>query len=141
MKPQAPEGYLPLQIAANIFGVHRNSLYVAICNGRMKALQENGRWFARKEDVQHYLGSRYDRSFSHYEGKPLFDKGNGECSIKEAAERLGIHPNAIYNFCRRGYLGYGKRGSAYILKMAEVLTLKETLPPGSRALRSLTGSR
>lgn len=88
------EGYLTIDDAAALLGVHRDTVSAMIRSGRLRATRWEDRQVTRAEWVaQAHRGRRPHRRVSE-----------GYLTAVEAAERVGVHPITVRRAIRDGHL-------------------------------------
>lgn len=125
--------YLSIDQAAAIMHCTRLAVYKAIRKNRLTAHKiwikyKTGstrfKWHVTKEDLDKYNETRYQRKFSKYKGKPLYDKEKGEYSVKEVSEILKMPREWIYNKIKSKRMDASKKRSAWIINISEVERFK-----------------
>lgn len=100
------DNYLSISDAARVSGITRQAVYVAIKNGKLKAVQgEDRRWLVSSFDLAIYEASKYDRLKSKDpEGNFFYCPAEGRYSIRMVAEKLNIPIQKVYYLVRIGRL-------------------------------------
>ena len=100
------DNYLAISDAARVSGITRQAVYVAIKNGKLKAVQgEDRRWLVSSFDLAIYEASKYDRLKSKDpEGNFFYCPAEGRYSIRMVAEKLNVPIQKVYYLVRIGRL-------------------------------------
>ena len=100
------DNYLAISDAARVSGITRQAVYVAIKNGKLKAVQgEDRRWLVSSFDLAIYQASKYDRLKSKDpEGNFFYCPAEGRYSIRMVAEKLNVPIQKVYYLVRIGRL-------------------------------------
>ena len=122
---EKPKNVVSITEAANINGVTRQAIYVAIKQGKLKACKDDARWTIKLDDLETYRRNKYSRSKSTYEGELLFDNEKGYYSINQTAKMLKIPPQKVYYATRIGILKASRKGSAWVLRAEDIEEYKE----------------
>lgn len=72
-----------------------------------------------EEDYIDFMGHKYDRTRSKFNGNPLF--GEGEISVQQCAKMFGKDTPQIYYLVLRGKISHSRRGKAIILNYEECM--------------------
>ncbi len=96
------DNYLTISDAARVSGITRQAVYVAIKNGKLKAVQgEDRRWLVSSFDLAIYQASKYDRLKSKDpEGNFFYCPAEGRYSIRMVAEKLNVPIQKVYYLVR-----------------------------------------
>lgn len=119
-----PETYTINELA-KATGYTRIAICKAIAGKRLKAKKDGNIWVVTIKDFDEYYKTRYDRKFSTFEGKPLFDKDQGQYSIIEAAKIIGCCEQDLYYACRVGKMSSTRKGSSWIVQKDEIERYKQ----------------
>lgn len=106
--------------AAEINGVSRQAIYVAIKLNKLKASKDTTRWTIHLDDLEEYRKGKYCRSKSMHNGELIFDQSKGFCSVNQIAKLLGVPAQHIYYATRSGYLKSTRKGAAWVIHMDDV---------------------
>jgi excisionase family DNA binding protein len=106
--------------AADINGVTRQAIYVAIKLNKLKACKETSRWTINRDDLEEYRQSKYCRTKSRFDGELIFDQDKGYYSVNQIAKMLGVPAQHIYYATRSGYLKATRKGAAWVVHMDDV---------------------
>ena len=105
--------------AADYLDVDRQSVYMAIKKGRLKAAKTT-RWKINFEDLKSYSETRWNRKFSKRNGELLFDLSKDELSVKHAAEILKVPENHIYYCIYVGKMPAFRKGKTWVIKGEDI---------------------
>lgn len=119
-----PETYTINEIA-KAMGYTRIAIFKAIAGKRLKAHKDGNVWVVTIKDFDEYYKSRYSRKFSTFEGKPRFDKDQGQYSIMEASKIIGCPDQDLYYACRTGKMQSTRKGSSWIIQKDEIDRYKQ----------------
>lgn len=107
--------------AAKIMGIQNYSVCHAIRKKKLNGVKNRqGEYLIRRDDIEEYMRSKYDRSHSKFDGKLKFDKEKGEYSLSEGAKYLGVVKNLLYYLARTEKLRYSRKGSSYVVSIEEL---------------------
>jgi excisionase family DNA binding protein len=106
--------------AADINGVTRQAIYVAIKLNKLKACKETSRWTINLDDLEEYREGKYCRTKSRHNGELVFDHDKGFYSVSQIAKVLGVPAQHIYYATRSGYLKATRKGAAWVVHMNDV---------------------
>lgn len=106
--------------AADINGVTRQAIYVAIKLNKLKACKETSRWTIHRDDLEEYRQGKYCRTKSRFNGELVFDQNKGFFSVNQIAKMLGVPAQHIYYATRSGYLKATRKGAAWVVHMEDV---------------------
>jgi Helix-turn-helix domain len=122
LKDETQKKVVSITEAANIHGVTRQAIYVAIKLKKLKASKSpnSKRWVISLDDLEEYRKQRYSRSKSTYNGELLFDNEKGFYSIGQTAKILGVPAQKIYYATRIGLLQASRRGAAWIIHINDI---------------------
>lgn len=129
--------------AARYARIGRQAIYLAILKNQLKAEKkmvptkkgaEVERWVVRRDDIDEYRRSKYNREKRMVDGEKLFDIEHDRWSVLHASKALSSmlkrpYPtHHLYYLLRRGSLRGQKKGSAWIIKREDLLKIfmKET---------------
>lgn len=125
MTPETqPETYT-IQEIASAMGYTRIGIFKAIYEKRLKAQKHGSEWIVNIKDFDEYYKNRYDRKFSKFEGKPRFDKEQGQYSIIEASKIIGCPEQDLYYACRTGKMQSTRKGSSWVVQKDEIDKYKQ----------------
>lgn len=111
--------------AAQINNVTRQAIYVAIKQGKLKAIKGATRWMIDLNDLEEYRRQKYSRSKSVFEGKLLFDNTKGFYSINQTAKMLNVPAQKIYYATRVGQMKAIRKGAAWVIHMNDINEYQE----------------
>lgn len=111
---------LTITEAAEINGVTRQAIYVAIKLKKLKATKEQSRWTISLNDLEDYRASKYSRTKSMYDGKLLFDNKAGYYSVNQVAKMLEVPAQKIYYATRIGLMKAHRKGAAWVIHKNDV---------------------
>lgn len=77
-----------------------------------KAVKGRGLCVA-EEDYQTFMGRKFSRQFSKFNGAPLY--GEGEISVMQCAKLFGKNLATVYSHLQKGKIPHLRRGRAYVL--------------------------
>jgi len=110
----------PSDISKN-YHVSRQSVWLKIKEGRIKATKVKNRWMITDQEYKNYLDSKYLRD------PKMFDKSKGELSVKEAAVLIGCSLQRIYYHLRTGHIKSKRLGAAWVINLQDLMEYKKTL--------------
>jgi len=110
-----PKESVSINESAEILGVTRQAIYVAIREKKLRAKKELSHWVVQKEDLEDYRLNKYSRSRATYKGELLFDNEKGCYSIHQVAKLLGVRYQTIYYAIRIGMLKAKQKGFAWVI--------------------------
>lgn len=125
------EDLFDLKQAAQYAHVTRQAPYVAVKNGKIKAIMKNRKWYISKKDLDEYRANKYNPDFKMREGEFVFDMDKGHFSVqhvsKVVSHALGHeYPfQHIYYLLRTGQLKGFRKGRAWIIPKEEAVALLE----------------
>ena len=108
-------------------GVTRSAIYQAIRCNRLTAIKNDLKWFINHEDFQFYKKTKWSRSCSMIDGKPLYDKSKGEHSIKEASEILDCSINHVYYACYTNKIPAKRKKSSWVINTEDIHQYKKRM--------------
>src|SRR3990170_1182457 len=111
--------------AARINNVTRQAIYVAIKQGKLKAIKGATRWMIDLDDLSEYRRQKYSRTKSMFNGELLFDNEKGFYSINQAARMLGVPAQKIYYATRVGHMKAVRKGAAWVIHITDIRQYKE----------------
>lgn len=113
--------------AANMHGVTRQAIYVAIKQDKLKAEKDpiSQRWTIDLKDLEDYRNQRYSRTKSTYNGELLFDNDKGFYSVGQTAKLLGVPAQKIYYATRIGMLKASRKGAAWVIHVDDIKEYQE----------------
>ncbi|HXF90940.1 MAG TPA: helix-turn-helix domain-containing protein [Candidatus Nitrosotenuis sp.] len=111
---------LSITDAARCLNVTRQAIHVAIRQKKLRASKEGYQWRIDLKDLQQYEFMRWSRDLSIYDGRPLYDKSEGEYSVKQAAEKLGMPFQHVYYAARLGRIKSFRKGNAIVIKEQDI---------------------
>ena len=121
--------------AARINNVTRQAIYVAIQQGKLKAVKQMNRWFIREDDLAVYTSSKYSRSKSTApDGTLIFSESR--FSPKSVAKILKVPVQQVYYAIRTGQLPVirtGKKGVTCVVREDDLRKYKEVIDAKKRA--------
>lgn len=103
---------MSLQEIGNKLNLTRQSIYLAIRSGKLKALKTKKKWILTKKDIDNYFNSKYVRKNKCREG---------EISVSQASKLLNVRLGKIYYLLYRNKFEYEKRGGAIFIKHKSIL--------------------
>lgn len=106
--------------AAEINGVTRQAIYVAIKLNKLKAQKETTRWTINRDDLEAYSRDKYSRTKSQHNGELIFDPRKGYYSVNQVSKILGVPAQHIYYATRSGYLKAHRKGAAWVMHMDDI---------------------
>jgi excisionase family DNA binding protein len=106
---------------AEKYNVTRQSVYLAIAKGKLKACQIGNVWRIMDRDYQEYRMQKYNRMRSKFNGLPLFQADKQELSCHQVAKLFGVLPQHVYYLIRSNQIPFEKRGTAIILKYEDCM--------------------
>lgn len=112
--------------ASKILNITKSAIHAAIKNKRLPATFKTTRWVIHKDDLIEYEKTKYNRSKSLFQGRPLYCPEQGEYSVNQTAELLDTSPQRIYYLIRHGEIKSDRRGSAWIITKAEIDKIYQT---------------
>lgn len=116
MLKKIPENKLvSITEAAEINGVSRQAIYVAIKLNKLKASKDATRWTIHLNDLEAYRKQKYSRAKSTYNGELLFDNARGYYSVNQIAKMLSVPAQKIYYATRIGLLQAHRKGAAWVI--------------------------
>ncbi len=118
--------YVSITEAAQINGVTRQAIYVAIKQNKLKAVKETTRWRIHLKDLEEYRANKYSRAKSTFEGELLFDNEQGYYSVNQCARMLGVPAQKIYYATRIGALKASRKGSAWVIHIDDIKEYRDT---------------
>jgi excisionase family DNA binding protein len=105
--------------------VTRQAVFTAIYNKRLKAFKEGKFWRIKKEIADEYVKTKYNRKFSTYNGRLIFDNEKGFYSMQQVANMLGIGYHQLYFAVQMGRIKYQRKGASYVFHMSDIVEFKE----------------
>lgn len=105
-------GYLTVTDAAEMLGVHRDTISRMISDGRLHATRWEDRTVTRREWVAQ----------AHRGHRPRRRVPDGYLTAVEAAERVGVRPITIRRAIHDGYLPATARSGGYVIALADLHT-------------------
>ncbi|MCI5052502.1 MAG: helix-turn-helix domain-containing protein [Simkaniaceae bacterium] len=118
--------YVSITEAAQINGVTRQAIYVAIKQNKLKAVKETTRWKIHLKDLEEYRANKYSRAKSTFDGELLFDNQQGYYSVNQTAKMLGVPAQKIYYATRIGALKAVRKGSAWVIHLDDIKGYRDT---------------
>lgn len=116
----ATQKVLSISEAAELSGVTRQAVYVAIKLKKLNAQKEAGRWTISLENLQEYRRNRYSRSKSMFGDDLLFNHKEGYYSVNQIANLLRVPTQKIYYATRTGQLKAHRKGAAWVIHIDDV---------------------
>ncbi len=113
--------------------VDRNTLYIAMRSGQLKASKQGHYWRIKKSDLEQYRKSKYDPAKRKLNGELIFniDKGSYSAHYVAAviAEDLGISYDVqkIYYLIRVGKIKAKRMGRLWVIDREDALALQESV--------------
>jgi excisionase family DNA binding protein len=108
------ECYLSIKDAAELMGVTKQALYVALAKKRLKAQKIGRDYRIYEKDLKEYERSRYRRNYA--------GRKDDEISIPEAAKLLNVKPQFLYHATRTGKIKFRKSGYHWLLDLESLIT-------------------
>lgn len=119
-----------LTIAANILGITRQALALALAHKRIVGTKVKGRWFFERDEVDRYKKDKYNRRLTrNIDGTLRFRPEEGIYSPALLAEACGVQPQKIYYLLYSKKLGFTRKGSVYIISVKDLETVIRMLNP------------
>jgi excisionase family DNA binding protein len=106
--------------AGKYLSIGKHAVYNAIKKKRLKAVKKDRRWNFNTEDLDAYKKEKFDRKFSTFKGKPLYDKSKGEHSLIEAAKILGCPRQHLYYACKENKIPTTKKKSVWVINIKDI---------------------
>lgn len=119
--------YITLREACKMMKVTRQAVALAFKKGRLTKYKKDNRIYLDRNNVQEYLDNKYSRKIALYNGELLYDPAKGECSVQDAAHKLGLSAQKLYYAIRRGRLNHTKKGGQIVLFDKDVQEFEEYL--------------
>lgn len=116
---------LTITEAAEINGVTRQAIYVAIKLNKLKATKDQSRWTINMADLEDYREHKYSRTKSMYDGNLLFDNEAGYYSVNQVAKMLDVPAQKIYYATRIGLMKAHRKGAAWVIHTDDVKSYQE----------------
>ena len=116
-----PKRYLSLFECSEYLQITKVGVLSAIKLNKLKAGKVNGKWAIDQDEADDYKKRKYNRNYSYWDGKPLFDPKKGTYTIKIASETFGIKTQSLYYAIREREIPYERKGQAYILKEKDIM--------------------
>lgn len=131
--PEKKDDEFTLSEAAEFCGVTTHAIHFAIRRRRLAAKKERLSpkritWIVKKEDLEKYRKSRFDRKLSMHNGEPIFDNSRGLYSAKETAEILNCKISDLYYLLRRGKIKShrsGTKNTIWVIHVDDIIDFKE----------------
>ena len=111
--------------AAEINGVTRQAIYVAIKQKKLKASKGGTRWEIGLKDLEEYRKQKYSKDKSLFNGELLFDKSKGLHSVKEVAKILNLSIQHIYYSIRVGLMKATQKSAAWVIHVDDIKSYQE----------------
>ncbi len=119
-KEKTKRDLVSINEAAEINGVTRQAIYVAIKLNKLKAVKHESVWKIDKNDLEEYRETKYSRTKSTFNGELLYNNKKGYYSINQTAILLKVHPQKIYYATRIGLLKAHRKGSAWVILKTDI---------------------
>lgn len=109
--------------------VQRQSIYLAIKKGRLKATKVNNRWRIKLLDLDDYRCSKYNRDYRTINGELVFDMEKGEFSVQQVCKVMCATLNRqfsmqrLYYLLRIGQVKAFKKGSTWVILKEDAVAL------------------
>lgn len=129
MDEEKPKVFMKLYDVAKFANVTKQSIYLAIRKGKLRALKVERRWEITSENLEEYAKNKYSRKNSRIKGELVFDSAKGELSLQQAREflsqelQVNVPLQRLYYLMRLGKLKSFKKGGAYVLMKEDVLSI------------------
>jgi excisionase family DNA binding protein len=112
--------YVSVSKTAKIMKVTNQAVYHAIGAKKIMANRVIGKWKINRHEIEKYIKNKRKREFSTFNGKPKFDKAQGELSVNEAADFLNMPVQTVYYLLRTDQIGYCRKGATYVMRLDDV---------------------
>lgn len=106
------------------YHITRQTLFIKIKDGRLKATKKKGKWCIREKDYLSYIKDRYHRYLDN--GVKFFD-GKNVFSPRQVSQKLKCSVQKIYYDLRRGRLPASRYRYAWVITLEDFKCYKEFL--------------
>ncbi len=129
---------ITLNQAADKMGVTRQAVALAIQNDRIRGVKIAGRWWFDVSEVDRYVSERYNRKKTRNEdGSLRYCIEEGRYSPNLLAEACGVETSRIYYLIYSKKIEFTKIGSAYILKIKDLDSMRNLLSRDAELVENL----
>jgi len=112
--------------AANLLGMTRQGLLIAIKEKRLKASKVEKRWKITQRQLNEFLNRKCDHT-STPRGRILFDKKKFHYSVSQAAELISLEKQYVYYALKKKKVPSHKNGVTWIVHIDDVEEFKNQM--------------
>lgn len=125
MNKFSKNGFLTVPQVAEVMKISRQSVYISLNSGRLKAMRLNNKWIIKEADLENYMKKRYSRDLTcNPDGTLLYDNDQGLYCVSQIANLCGVTIHRVYYFMRMQRIKYFKSGYSYVLVVNNLEELK-----------------
>lgn len=113
--------------AAKLLNCTRQAIYLSVLKKKINSQKVNGKWTVTIDDIKEFQKNKYDRKFSTYQDRPLYEEDKGEMSVKYAAEKIKVPAQKLYYAIRSKKMNAFKKNCTWIIKVDELNEYKKNM--------------